>query len=133
MEVSEARAHLPREVVVGVAVGPTTGADHRTEDRETPVLNITDNAQEVVKGLTTREGLPDTAGLRLALADDQTQLEVTVVSQPEPTDQVVTDSSDATVYVAENATQVLDDQTLDATPTPDGVGFTLAPQSQQPA
>lgn len=96
------------------------------------MLTVTENAQEVVKGLTTREGLPDTAGLRLALAADPTQLEVTVVAQPEPSDQVVP-GGDAQVYVAEGATEVLDDQTLDATPTPDGVGFTLAPQSQQPA
>lgn len=93
------------------------------------MLTVTENAQEVVKGLTTREDLPESAGLRLALGADPTQLEVTVVAQPEPTDQVV--DGEAQVYVAENATQVLDGQTLDATPTPDGVGFTLAPQ--QPA
>ncbi|RIK17315.1 MAG: HesB/YadR/YfhF-family protein [Acidobacteria bacterium] len=92
------------------------------------MLTVTENAQEVVRGLTSDETMPDSAGLRLALAEDPTQLEVSVVQQPEATDQVVEGTS-VPVYVAENATEVLDDKTLDAAQTEQGVGFTLAPQA----
>lgn len=92
------------------------------------MLTVTENAQEVVRGLTADETMPDSAGLRLALAEDPTQLEVSVVQQPEATDQVV-DGTSVPVYVAENATEVLDDKMLDAAQTEQGVGFTLAPQT----
>jgi iron-sulfur cluster assembly protein len=91
------------------------------------MLTVTENAQAVVKGLTTDQGLPETAGLRLALAEDQAQLEVALVPQPEPSDQVVADS-EAPVYVAEDTVPALADQTLDASQTAEGIGFTLQPQ-----
>lgn len=91
------------------------------------MLTVTENAQAVVKGLTSEQGLPDTAGLRLALDADQTQLQVAVVPQPEPTDQAVP-STEVPVYVAQDTVPALADQTLDAAETPEGVGFTLQPQ-----
>lgn len=96
------------------------------------MLTLTQNAEAAVKALTTEPGMPETAGLRLALTADQTQLELAVVSQPEPGDQAVADS-DAVVYVAEEVAPALDGKTLDATQTPEGVGFSLQPQdAQQP-
>jgi iron-sulfur cluster assembly protein len=94
------------------------------------MLTMTDNAQAVVEGLTTDQGLPDTAGLRLSLAADQSQLEVALVPQPEPTDQVV-ESGQAQVYVAQDTVPALQGQVLDASQTPEGVGFTLQPQQPQ--
>lgn len=91
------------------------------------MLTVTENAQAVVKGLTSEQGLPETAGLRLSLAPDQTQLEVALVPQPEPTDRSVPGAA-APVYVAEDTVPVLADQTLDAAQSPEGVGFTLEPQ-----
>ncbi|GAA5168288.1 Fe-S cluster assembly protein HesB [Ornithinimicrobium tianjinense] len=91
------------------------------------MLTVTDNAQAAVKGLTADQTLPESAGLRLSLADDPGKLEVAVVSQPQPTDQVVA-GSDANVYVAEDCAEVLEDQTLDAGQTADGIGFSLVPQ-----
>jgi iron-sulfur cluster assembly protein len=96
------------------------------------MLTVTENAQAVVKGLTTDQGLPETAGLRLSLAQDQSQLEVALVSQPEETDQVVGDA-EATVFVAEDTVPALADQQLDAAQTPEGVGFTLQPQEPHQA
>lgn len=90
------------------------------------MLNVTENAQAVVKGLTTDAGLPETGGLRIALAEDETQLEVSLVPEPLPTDHNV-GGEDAAVYVAEETTQVLEDQTLDANQNEEGIGFTLAP------
>ena len=86
------------------------------------MLTLTENAQAVVKGLTQDVEQP-TAGLRIA--SEQDQLAVSVVPQPQPTD-VVVDAGDARVYIAQDTAPVLDDQTLDATRTPEGIGFTLA-------
>ncbi|HSP59789.1 MAG TPA: iron-sulfur cluster biosynthesis family protein [Ornithinimicrobium sp.] len=91
------------------------------------MLTVTENAQAVVKGLTSEQGMPESAGLRLSLAPDQTQLQVALVPQPEPTDQTVP-STQAPVYVAEDTVPALADQTLDAAQTAEGVGFTLQPQ-----
>jgi Fe-S cluster assembly iron-binding protein IscA len=90
------------------------------------MLNVTDNAQAMVKGLTEDAGLSGAGGLRLALADDQTQLQVNLVPEPEPNDQVV-ESGEAKVYVAEDTSPALEGQTLDAQQTEEGVGFTLQP------
>ena len=86
------------------------------------MLTLTENAQAVVKGLTQDIEQP-TAGLRIA--SEQDQLAVSVVPQPQPTD-VVVDAGDARVYIAQDTAPVLDDQTLDAARTPEGIGFTLA-------
>jgi Fe-S cluster assembly iron-binding protein IscA len=86
------------------------------------MLTLTDNAQTVVKGLTERRDEP-TAGLRIAT--DHDEIGVAVVPQPEPRD-VVVDAGEARVYIAEDTAPALDDQTLDATQTPEGIGFTLA-------
>lgn len=92
------------------------------------MLNVTENAQAVVKGLTTDAGLPDTGGLRIGMTADQSQLEVRLVPEPQPTDQVVA-TEDAHVYVAEETSQVLDGQTLDASQNEQGIGFTLEPNA----
>lgn len=91
------------------------------------MLTVTENAQTLVKGLTENAELPETGGVRLALAPDQTQLTVSLVPAPEETDQVV-DSGEARVYVAEDTAAALEDHALDATQTEEGVGFTLQPQ-----
>lgn len=91
------------------------------------MLTVSENAQAVVKGLTEGEELPDTAGLRLAVGADQAQLEVTVVREPQPTD-VAAEAGEGNVYLAADAAQLLEGQTLDATQTAEGVGFTLTPQ-----
>lgn len=93
------------------------------------MLTVTENAQTLVKGLTENADLPETGGVRLAMADDQAQLTVSLVTAPEETDQLA-EGGDARVYVAEDAAEALDGHALDATQTPEGVGFTLqAPQA----
>ncbi|NLG23028.1 MAG: Fe-S cluster assembly protein HesB [Actinomycetales bacterium] len=92
------------------------------------MLTVSENAQAVVKGLTDAEELPDTAGIRLALGPDQGRLEVSVVPQPQPTD-VSVEAGEGHVYLAEDAAPMLEDQTLDAAQTEEGVGFTLTPQA----
>lgn len=91
------------------------------------MLTVTENAQAVVKGLTAEQGMPESAGLRLSLSPDQTELQVALVPQPEPTDETVA-GTEAPVYLAQETVGTLADQTLDAAQTPQGVGFTLQPQ-----
>ena len=86
------------------------------------MLTLTESAQAAVRGLTQDVDQPS-AGLRIASEHDQ--LAVSVVTQPQPTD-VVVDAGDARVYIAHDTAPVLDDQTLDAAQTPEGMGFTLA-------
>ena len=85
------------------------------------MLTLTEKAQAAVQDLTKDVEQPS-AGLRIASELDQ--LAVSVVTQPQLTD-VVVDAGDARVYIAQDAAAVLDDQTLDAAQTPEGVGFTL--------
>ncbi|USQ79853.1 iron-sulfur cluster biosynthesis family protein [Ornithinimicrobium faecis] len=92
------------------------------------MLTLSENAQAAVKGLTASEELPDTAGLRLAVGPDQTQLEISVVREPQDND-VAVEASEGNVYLAEDAAPLLENQTLDAAQTDEGVGFTLTPQA----
>jgi Fe-S cluster assembly iron-binding protein IscA len=86
------------------------------------MLTVTENAQAVVKGLT--EGSPQpTAGLRIAL--DQDEIAVAVVPAPQPTD-VVVEAGEARVYVAQDTAPSLEGRILDAAQTEQGIGFTLA-------
>ncbi|MDC5698794.1 Fe-S cluster assembly protein HesB [Intrasporangium calvum] len=89
------------------------------------MLTVTENAQAVVQGLT-QSSPEESAGLRIA--SDSGQFAVSVVSGPQPTDAVLV-AGEANVYVAQEAVPALDDQILDAAETPNGVGFTLAPQA----
>lgn len=91
------------------------------------MLSVTENAQTLVEGLATEAGLADNGGLRIAMAEDQTQLEVSLAPEPQPGDQVV-DAGQSKVFVAEDTAPALENQTLDATQTEQGVGFTLTPQ-----
>lgn len=90
------------------------------------MLNVTDNAQAVVKGLAEQSELPEEGGLRLSFTENESELQVSLAPQPEETDQVV-EGKDARVFVAEETAPALDGQTLDATQTDEGVGFTLQP------
>lgn len=92
------------------------------------MLTLSENAQAAVQGLTASEELPETAGLRLAVGADQTQLEISVVREPQAND-VAVEAGDGNVYLAEDAAPLLENQTLDAAQTDEGVGFTLTPQS----
>lgn len=93
-------------------------------------LVLTENAQAAVKGLTVQAGLPDGGGVRIALAPEQNQLELSLVPGPEAGDEVV-EADEAKVFVSEETSPLLDGQTLDAGQTPEGVGFSLHPQQPE--
>ncbi len=93
------------------------------------MLTLTDNARTVVRDLSTRAGLPDSGGLRIAESSEQVgSFELALVAEAVPGDDVI-DADGATVYVAPETSVVLTDQQLDADPEASGTGFALVPQA----
>lgn len=93
------------------------------------MLTLTENASSAVRDLTSRAGLPDSGGLRIAESEQQLgSFELALVPEAVPGDEVI-DSGGATVFVSEQTSTLLSDLTLDADPSATGSpGFTLAPQ-----
>ncbi len=92
------------------------------------MLTLTDQAVDVVRSLTQAPQAPADAGLRLAPGGDG--LELSVVESPAPGDEVI-DASGVKVFVEQQASQMLDEQTLDATVTEGQVSFFLAGPAPQ--
>jgi Fe-S cluster assembly iron-binding protein IscA len=90
------------------------------------VLTLTENAQTAVETLTTRAGLPDEGGLRIA-EQDSGGFELALVAEPAPGDDVVAQGA-ARVYVDQRTSQSLADQQLDVEPAGEGTAFTLTRQ-----
>lgn len=93
------------------------------------MLTLTENASTAVRDLTTRAGLPDSGGLRIAESEQQLgSFELALVPEAVPGDEVI-DAEGATVFVSEGTKTLLADLTLDADPSATGSpGFTLTPQ-----
>jgi len=93
------------------------------------MLTLTENASAIVHEIATQTGPPETAGLRIT-ADDTPEpaFAISTADQAEPGDQVV-EQGGATVYLDQQAAQMLDDKVLDAAVDPSGkVEFALALQ-----
>lgn len=92
------------------------------------MLTLTENASTAVRDLTTRAGLPDSGGLRIAESPQNGSFELALVPEAAPGDDVV-DAGGATVFVSSGTSAALADLQLDADPTvTGGPGFTLTPQ-----
>nr|WP_210737559.1 adhesin [Cellulomonas hominis] len=91
---------------------------------------MTENASTAVRDLTSRAGLPESGGLRIAESQQQLgSFELALVPEAVPGDEVIA-SDGATVFVPQETATVLADLTLDADPSATGSpGFTLAPQA----
>ena len=76
--------------------------------------------------------MPDGAGLRLTAGHQSPEgvaVDITFVTEAEPADQVIETGAPADVFVAPDATELLDDKVLDAEITPDGqISFALHDQ-----
>ncbi|GEL45992.1 adhesin [Cellulomonas hominis] len=94
------------------------------------MLTLTENASTAVRDLTSRAGLPESGGLRIAESQQQLgSFELALVPEAVPGDEVIA-SDGATVFVPQETATVLADLTLDADPSATGSpGFTLAPQA----
>jgi iron-sulfur cluster assembly protein len=92
------------------------------------VLTLTPTAAEVVRTLVEQSPDPESGGLRIAAASDDTgdgvELELSLVGEPEALDETV-EQEGATVYLDPGAAELLDDKLLDAQVAEDHVTFVL--------
>ncbi|GAA4005372.1 iron-sulfur cluster biosynthesis family protein [Allokutzneria multivorans] len=99
------------------------------------MLVFTPTAIEVVRTITSAEGVPDGSGLRIAATTDGGQpgaLEMSITPGPEEDDQVLAGEG-THVFLDPLAAVYLDDKILDAEVTDDGqVAFALGEQQEQP-
>jgi iron-sulfur cluster assembly protein len=78
------------------------------------MLTLTDQATTVVKTIADQTPDLEGVGLRISAQDTGSQsLDLSVVANPEPADQVI-DSEGALVFLEPNAAVLLDDKVLDA-------------------
>lgn len=91
------------------------------------MLTITDNAQTAIKTIAEQAGLPESGGVRIALADGGDELQMTLAPEPADGDDVI-EGAGARVFVPEDTSTMLETQELDAAQTPEGTGFTLRQQ-----
>ncbi|RZQ60647.1 HesB/IscA family protein [Amycolatopsis suaedae] len=96
------------------------------------MLAMTDAAAQAISALTSQDG-QSAAGLRFAVQQDegeQAQLALAVAPAPEEGDQVLGTDNGATVFLAPQAAEFLDDKVLDVQQDEQGqLNFAL---SQQP-
>jgi iron-sulfur cluster assembly protein len=94
------------------------------------MLTLTDNARAAVEDLTTRAGVPDGGGLRIAeSAPESGDFQLALVPSPQPDDAVV-ESGEARVFVEPTTSIALANLTLDTDPrATEGPGFVLTPQA----
>lgn len=88
------------------------------------MLSLTDNAKAAITGITSQSGLPESGGVRLSLAPDADEVEMSLSPQPEQGDAVIEEDG-ARVFVEEAASPLLSEHLLDAETGPEGVGFAL--------
>ncbi|VTR75450.1 MULTISPECIES: adhesin [Cellulomonas] len=94
------------------------------------MLTVTENASTAVRDLTTRAGLPESGGLRIAESEQQLgAFDLALVPEAVPGDEVIA-TEGATVFVPPTTAEALADLTLDADPATGtgGPAFTLAPR-----
>ena len=94
------------------------------------MLTLTDQAVSAIRGLTTRPGLAEETGLRIAPQDGDTGgLALSLADGPQAGDQVI-EEADVHVFLQPEAAAALDDKALDAQVSEDGeVSFLLQPQA----
>ena len=94
------------------------------------MLTLTDQAVSAIRDLTTRPGLAEETGLRIAPQDgDAGGLALSLTDGPQAGDQVI-EEADVQVFLQPDAAAALDDKALDAQVSPDGeVSFVIQRQA----
>jgi Fe-S cluster assembly iron-binding protein IscA len=98
------------------------------------MLELTDQAEEAIRGILASDGVSDSASFRITAqqgsdgADAGTGLAVSIVDDAPPEDQVV-EGDDVEVRLDQPAAEMLDDKQLDATVADGQVQFSLSAQS----
>lgn len=99
------------------------------------MLELTDGAKDVIRGIVEMEDGGDAAGLRItteAMDGDDTELNISVADGPEDGDETVADGG-VFVYLNGPASVLLADKVLDAHEHEDHVHFTIDQQGAPPA
>lgn len=91
------------------------------------MLTLTQNATQALQGLATQARLPETGGMRIAPAQEQGAVELSLVPEALEGDEIV-EGDGARVYLEPSVAALLADQQLDAVGDDSSVGFVLAPQ-----
>ncbi|HEY7631766.1 MAG TPA: hypothetical protein VH817_13740 [Thermoleophilaceae bacterium] len=96
------------------------------------MLTITEDAVEALDSIVESAPIADDAGVRISRQmgqDGQAGLGISLVEQPEPTDQVLEiEGEHVPVFVEAEAAPALDDKVLDARVQDGQVGFVVAQQ-----
>ncbi|MEV6554810.1 hypothetical protein AB0M22_03745 [Nocardia sp. NPDC051756] len=94
------------------------------------MLMLTPTAIEVVRNITSAEGAPDEAGLRISTADGAETLQLEVAAIPGEQDQVLT-AEGSRIFLDQEAAAFLDDKVLDTGTDANGAGgFVIALQGK---
>jgi iron-sulfur cluster assembly protein len=94
------------------------------------MLMLTPNAIEAVRTITSAEGTPTDAGLRISTTDGAETMSLAIAAEPAEQDQVLT-AEGSRIFLDEQAAAFLDDKILDTGLDPNGQGtFVLAQQDQ---
>jgi iron-sulfur cluster assembly protein len=94
------------------------------------MVTLTDNAICLIRRLTDRPGVPNSAGLRIATGSAAGSLNVAVVSCPMDGDHVL-DTAGARIFLDSNAVRALNDKALDAALHNRTVTFTVTDQPER--
>lgn len=117
----------------GLASSVTDSTREPIHGLEHPVLMLTPTAIEVVRNITSTQGSPEAAGLRIAAAPDAPPdgpLQISVAAAPAENDQVLSGEG-SRIFLDQQAAEYLDDKVLDAGIDSDGrATFTLAHQER---
>jgi iron-sulfur cluster assembly protein len=92
------------------------------------MLMLTPTALEVVRTITSGDGMPDDAGLRFFTADGADTLQLAVAVAPGEQDQVLT-TEGSRIFLDQQAAAFLDDKILDTGQDANGEGgFVISQQ-----
>ncbi len=97
------------------------------------MLELSNQAEEAIRGILASDGVPDDAALRISAqqspeAGADTGLAIAITDEAPPEDQVV-EGEDIAVRVEPTAAEMLDDKELDATVADGQVQFSLSAQA----
>lgn len=92
------------------------------------MLTLTENAQTAIKTITSQAGLPEDGGVRIAMSEGGSELQMALSPEPAAGDEVI-ENDGARVFVAEETSTMLESQELDASETDEGTGFSLRQQA----
>ena len=98
------------------------------------MLALTQEAATAIRGIVEANELPEESGLRITIEDateNEAALNLTF-SEPEAEDTVVAEEG-ATVFLDEQAAELLDDKVLDAAVFEDRIAFSIRDQGGPPA